>query len=199
MADQLQNLLDRINDQGIKKAEATAQGITENAQNEAKTIIKNAEEKAALIIKDAKQEAELQLTKGRESLSQAARDVLLSLREQLQSRMHTLLQQAVSKELSPKVRADIIDKLATSLAVSEDNNFEVMIGSSNSKQLEEQIFNNLSDELKKNSSIKPVSHITGGFRLTTSGSDIVYDFSDEALAETMAEFLNPKLATIITG
>ena len=32
-----------------------------------------------------------------------------------------------------------------------------------------------------------------------NGADVVYDFSDQALAEALATFLNPKLAAVVRG
>jgi len=58
MAEELQSLLEKINQDGIKKAEAQKAAIVAAAEAEAAEIIANAQKEAAKIISAAQQEAE---------------------------------------------------------------------------------------------------------------------------------------------
>ena len=74
MADELQALLDKINDEGIKKAEQQQQAILEQARQEAARIIARAKEQADTLTANAENNAALLTQKGEEALRQAARD-----------------------------------------------------------------------------------------------------------------------------
>ena len=198
MADQLQALLDKINNEGIKKTEAEKEQMLKQAKDEAARIVKEAEEKAAQIKADANKDAALQLTKGQESLRQAARDILLSLREQLKSRVLKVAKTCIGQTMKPEMMAEIIQSLAK--AYAEGGNLEqidTLLSAENADKLKSILFTGLLANLKENSNLSPVPYIEGGFKLSFNGEDVVFDFTDEALAEAMAGFLNPKLAEIL--
>ena len=86
MADDLQALLNKINEEGLKKAEQTKADIIAKAQAEAKGIIKKAQEEADDCRAKAQADSQILVQKGEEALRQAARDMMLSLRQQLHPR-----------------------------------------------------------------------------------------------------------------
>ena len=57
----------------------------------------------------------------------------------------------------------------------------------------------LGADLRENCHLAPTADIETGFKIVFDGADLVYDFSDEALAEVLSTFLNPKLAAILQG
>ncbi|MDD4540520.1 MAG: hypothetical protein PHT80_16035, partial [Lentisphaeria bacterium] len=87
MADELQALLDRLSEQELKKVDTQRQDIIAQAKKEADDIIKEAKNKASQIVSDAEKESSLLAVKGEEALRQAARDVLLALRDELEKRV----------------------------------------------------------------------------------------------------------------
>ena len=81
MAEELQGLLNRIQTEGIEKAEAEKAEIIGNAKAEAAKIIEKAKEEAASIVKKANEEAEISVSKGNAAIRQAARDMKKGLRQ----------------------------------------------------------------------------------------------------------------------
>jgi V/A-type H+-transporting ATPase subunit E len=199
MAEELQALLERINKQGVEKAEAEAEKIISHARKTAETTVKNARDEAAEIIAAAKADAELLTEKGRKSLAQAARDTLLSLRAVLQARMHSLVQACAGEAISGKALAEIIAELVGQYAsaTDKDEHFNIQISAKEKADVEKYLLSALGADLQKRSTVTPVPHLEGGFRLDFSGKDVIYDFSDAALAEVLCEFVNPRLAEII--
>ena len=51
--------------------------------------------------------------------------------------------------------------------------------------------------LKKNSSVQLGRGFAAGFKIGFNDSEVFLDFSDEALAEVICEFVGPKLAAVI--
>ena len=108
MAEELQGLLDKIQTEGIEKAEAEKAKIIENARAEAAKIVSEAKEQAAVIVKKANEEAEISVTKGNAAIRQAARDVLIALRADIESRLKTLVSGSTGAAMTPDTMAKII-------------------------------------------------------------------------------------------
>jgi len=201
MADELQALLDRIHDDGLKKAEEERRAIVEKAEAEARRLVAEAKAEAERITQTAQREAALLHDKGEQSLRQAARDVLLSLRGELEKRVVTVARAATGEALGTTVLAGIIADLVRRFAESggHDQRFEVLLSPAQATALEQALVQALAADLRARVDLVPVPSLKSGFRLRMSGADVVYDFSDDALAEAMSTFLSPKLAAIVGG
>jgi V/A-type H+-transporting ATPase subunit E len=201
MAEQLQALLDRINEQGIEKAEAEREEILSKARDEAKRIVSEAEEKAAKTVSDAESEADLLVKKGEESLKQAARKVLLSLREELCDRMAAVARECLAGELSGDRLAGAVEVAAKAYMSGggKADSVEVLVPEEQREVVAKHVLAALADDFRKEPSVSPAPDVSAGFRLVFDGSDAQYDFSDEALLDVFRSFLNPKLAELVAG
>ena len=201
MADELQSLLDRIHDEGVRKAAAERDEILAKANEEAKALVAAARQEAEEIVGTAKKEADLLVEKGRESLRHGARDVLLSLRAQLETRVRAVADACVKEAASPEKTADLIADLAKAyLANAEEvTSLNVLLPSESADAIRSTLQKRLDEDLRAHCNLEPVPGISGGFKLVFNDEDIVYDFSDEALADALATFLNPRLGEIVRG
>jgi V/A-type H+-transporting ATPase subunit E len=200
MADELQGLLKRIQAEGIEQAEATKEAALRDAKTEAEGIVTDAKAKAERLVAEARQEADLLRQKGEQSLKQAARDVLLSLREQLETRVVEVARSLAGEASTPETVADIVAAMGkTYLEAQQDSSLQVQVSKEQQDALASALASRLGDDLAKRCELAPVPDVDAGFRLVVSDQDIVYDFSDESLAETMASFLSPRLADVILG
>ena len=95
MTEELQALLDRINEKGIEEADKEKERIIEEANAKARQIVEDAKTEANRIVEEAQKEAQLSEDKGREQLKQAARDIMLSLRETLQTSMTKVMKECL--------------------------------------------------------------------------------------------------------
>lgn len=201
MADELQALLDRITEEGLKKADAERRVIVEKAQSEAEQIVASAREQADSMVEEAKREAAVLHTKGEEALRQAARDVMLSLRRRLEERVSAVAKALVQEALPPERMAELLGELISSF-VSQggvEDRVEVLLNDEQCSQVESALKARLGSSFKDRCELSPVPSLSGGFRLQLGASDVEYDFSDESLAEALAAFVSPRLAAIVLG
>ena len=200
MADELQALLDKITEDELKKADEEKTKLLAQAKAEAGEIIRQAKSEAAAIVETANKEAAMLQQKGEEALRQASRDVLLSLRAELEKRVGQAAESLMKSAMAPQALADIIAKLITGFVQSDGkcDDLKVLLSPEEVATVEEALKAQLGEGLKINYSLAPSSAVSGGFKLLFSQTGIVYDFSDKALAETLAAGLGPKLAAIIT-
>ena len=100
MAEELQQLLEKIQRDGVDKANAEAAAIVAKAKAEADTIVKKAQEDAAAAEAKGKADAEAYAARARETISQAARDTVLKVKEDVTQLLTQLLAQNVSAALA---------------------------------------------------------------------------------------------------
>ena len=138
MAEELQGLLDKIQTEGIEKAEAEKVKIIENAKAEAAKIVGEAKEQAAVIVKKANEEAEISVTKGNAAIRQAARDVLIALRADIESRLKTLVSGSTGAAMTPDTMARIILEMVKAYrekTPSGDATVELLLSKNDAEQM----------------------------------------------------------------
>lgn len=198
MAEDLQALLDRIQRDGVERARQESEKILADARREAERIVEEARQRAAAIESEAERKAMEARVRGEEALRQAARDVLISLRGRLQERLRSLVRAAAAEAMDPPTMARVIAELARAYADSgmQVERIEVLLPAERLDEIREKLLAALKEDLKRNTELSPVS-VEGGFQLIFNNEDVVYDFSDEALADALTSFLNPTLAELI--
>jgi V/A-type H+-transporting ATPase subunit E len=198
MADELQALLERIHSEGVRKAEDEREKILAAARAEAEKLVTAARQQAAELVASARRDAEAAARNGQETLRQAARDTLLSLRQQLQARLRTVVRAGVGEALGPEALAGLLAPLVQGALAQEGvNAVEVLLPPAAAEALRGTFLARLAQDLRERVSLAPVPGLQAGFRLRFDGGDVVYDFSDAALAEALCTFLNPKLAELV--
>lgn len=199
MADELQALLDRIDRDGIQRGEAEKEKIISSAKAEAASILADAKEKAAKMVADATAENERMRQKSEEALRQSGRQLLLEVRNELQSRVQGAVSSLLKAELQPGAVAEIIAKLCENYLRSQGNedNLAVLVPSEQVEVLSSAVKAKLAENLRERVSLAPSKALANGFKLSFTGSDVVYDFSEEALTEAIAAHLSPSLGAIL--
>ena len=108
MAEELQGILNRINADGIAKADAERNAIIEKAKAEAAKIVSDAKGEAAEIVKNAQSEAEAFEKRADNALRQAARDIKIALKGELEARINKSVSGTAAAALTPEFLAQLI-------------------------------------------------------------------------------------------
>ncbi len=197
MAEDLQGLLDKIQSEGLEKAEEQKNQIIQNANTRAAQIIADAEARAEFILKDAAAEAEALQNKANVTIRQAARDILLALKADLLRRLQDVVKQCAGEAMTPAVMAEMIRKIAENYALQKDDKVEVILSSRDFSKVSEQLSAALLQNLKAQPVIYMGQNFSGGLQIGFRDQDVFLDFSDEALADILCEFVGPKLTAVI--
>ena len=199
MADELQALLDRIASEGLKRAEVERDDLLSKARAEAARIRDESLAEAEKTVAESRREAALLEEKGRQALRQAARDVLLSLRERLRERLNHTLRGAIGQAMTPQLMADLLREVAHSFAAREGDpqRLGISLAPARLETVRSELLGLLGASLKAEATLHPLPGGRDGFQVSFSGQDVVYDFTDEALAEVLCAFLSPKLAELV--
>ncbi len=197
MDTQLQDIIQKIHSEGVQEAETRAQQIIESAEKKAKERVERAKKEAETIRKDAEADARKSQAAGEAALKQASRDLLLSVRKELTALFDTVQKEAVGDGLSGERMGEIIGAMVTSWMKGESDSLDILVSEKDREVLEKDLRKRLADKLAGGYEVHPVRGISAGFRVSTGSSGAYYDFTDEAISELLAAYLNPRLADVM--
>ncbi len=195
---QLQELIDQIKKDGVEAAETQAEAILTAAKAEAEKIISGAKAEAEKLMLDAKTENERTVKSGEDALRQAGRNLLISFRESVTKELKAILSETVSGVYSSEELAQIIVKAVdgwTSKPEMED--ITVILNSEDLKKLEDTVVSGLKDKMQKGITLKANDNFDGGFRIAVNEGGAYYDYSKDAVTEMLADYLSPKIASLL--
>jgi len=194
---QLKELIEKIKIEGVKSAEERAAEIVAGAEKRASQLVEAARREAEQIVGQAKEEAARSERSGREALKQAARDLLLNLRGSITRVFTALVEAETTKVYDGKALEEAIVAVMKSWDGSELKELAVLLPEDKLKTLEGGLRARLSDELKKGLEIRPSAAARAGFVVSEKSGNAYYNFTSQAIAEVLSDYLNPRLAEIV--
>ena len=199
MAEELQNLLDRIQKDGVEKAEAQAAQIVSDAEKKASQFTANAEAQAKATVEQGEQDAAAFLQRAEKSLEQAARDVLLSVGDAVTAMMQGVIRDEVATALTPDALQQMLVKLVESYCARNEGvvGLDVLLGEKDCKALAESLRAKLGEKLAAGVNLVPTKSVVAGFNVAVKGQHVVHEFTEKAIAAAMGELLRPQIAEIV--
>lgn len=200
MAEELQGLLDRIHQEGIKKADDEKTTIIQAARKQAEEIINAAKQEAAELRKQAEIDAANNEARGKAAVSQAARDIILKLRQEFQSRLENVIKSNIGAAMTPEFMTSILRQMVEGFknqnpdAVPE---LELLVAAKDLAEMEKQLKAGLAENLKQSPQILAGADIDSGLKFSVSGDNVFFDFSDNAITEIICAYVGPRLAEMI--
>ncbi len=191
MAEELQQLLEKIQRDGVDKANAEAAAIVAKAKEEANALVKKAQEDAAAAEAKGKADAEAYAARARETISQAARDTVLKVKQDVMELLKKLLLQNVTAALATEavpLAAAAVKELVTGSATAEIAAAPKLVDA-----LRAQLAAQAQD------GVKVVSDETtgAGFTVRLDNGRVEHDFTDAAIADALAQRLRADLAALL--
>ncbi len=197
MADNIKDLIQKIQEEGVKTAEAKAGQIEERAKKEALALIEKAKVEAVRLISEAEHKADQAETSGKVSLKQAARDLILSLKKEIGLLLNRLLMSEVRQALNPDELAKIIMELIKGYKGEVKGDIIVSLGKEDLGKIEQHFLNKLKEEIKRGIVLKSSEDISSGLIISYDQGKSYFDFTDKAISEYIGAYLNPGLNEIL--
>lgn len=196
MALQIEDLVASIRKDGVEAAQKDADRIVSEAKAQAGQIVEQAKRDAARLKADTERELAVRDASCRATLSQAGRDVELSLKKALGAQLDRLLEARVEKALTGGELAALITSVVKS-GVVDSKKEEVQVNESVCKALCQELATSLASELKAGLVVKPVKGVDTGFRIAEKDGSGFYDFSAQEIAALLKPFLGDEMAKIV--
>lgn len=198
MAEDIKGLIEKIQQEGISVADEKAAQIEQEAKQKAAQILSQAKQEADKVLAEAEEKISRMEEKDRVLLSQAGRDLILSLKQEI----NNMLMRLVSSSMHEALRQDVISKIMLELVKCASHHKEDIIITLSKEEIgliEKDLLHKLKEEAKKGVTLKPSQDIRAGFTISFDAGKSCFDFSDKALAEYISQYLKPKLAEILNG
>lgn len=197
MSEEIKDLIEKIQQEGVLAAENKAKDIEDKALSKAEGIIKEAKRTAEEIIAQAK-DAVVQLEESSNaSLKQSCRDLLISLRKEINVMLDHLVVSRVSESLTPEETGHIILSLIKDYAAQEKGGIIVSLKKEHLEKIERVFLSELKEATKKGVILKASEEIHGGFIISYDAGKSYYDFTDEAISSYIGSYLKPKLRGLL--
>ncbi len=199
MAQELQGLLERIQEEGIKKADGEKERIVSEAKAEAEKILKEAKEEAVNITKKAEEGAAALEARAKAAIQQASRDIILTLKDDLKTRLEKVVKSAAEDTLSPEFMGKMILEMVKNYKGESDAKMELLVGKDDLDKMTGSCLAAISADLKQNPEIAVGDDIGAGLKVGFEGQDLFLDFTDDALTDLICSFIGPRLATLLNS
>jgi len=194
MTQDLQQLLEKIQRDGVDKAKADADKLMADARAQAKSLVEEAQAEASKIKAAARQEAESFERRAEETIRQSARDTVLGVEKSVTNLLAGLLLKDINAALAN-------DTALTSHLASEA--VRAYIGGKGgidvaaAAKLADQLRAQLAAEAVEGVNVVTDEATGAGFRVRLAGGRVEHAFTGSAVAEALAKQLRPRLAALM--
>ena len=203
MQDKLQELTDRLYNEGLSKGKQEGEALLQKAHAEADGIVAQARAEAERIIAQANKEAEELKTKVAADVKMAATQSMAVTKQEIEQMLVTrAAQQGVGQALSS---ADFAKELIASVvkAFNPQNASPVALDLVLPESLKAQMEPFITSEIAKafNGEIRVdfSKKLNGGFKVSPREGGYLLQFTDEEFTQLMANYLRPATKKILFG
>ena len=198
MAEELQHLIERIRKEGVESGEKAADALVAEAKKKAAATVADAQKQAKDMVERADKEAAAFAERGKATLQQAARDLLISIGGAVGDVVSSIVDAKVGAALSPELVAQMLLKLAEAYAKDGgQGGIVAMLGEADAAAVKAYFAKEYQGKLAAGIQIESDKGIFKGFRVGAKGGQVFHDFTKEAIAESLSSFLRPELAQIV--
>lgn len=190
MSEDLQSLLEKINREGVEKAQAKADEIVADAKAKADALVKGAREEAAKAKAAAEKDAADYAARAAETIKQSARDTILKVQESVTKLLTDLLAKDVDAALA---KPETVGALIADAIKGLSGTAEVALPAKLAGALKAQL------AAQGNVKIVTDEALDAGFSVRTDGGRVEHAFTGEAVAAELAKRLRPDLAKLVAG
>ena len=190
----LDGLIAMVKSEAIDKAEQEAQEIIERAQEKAAKVIKKAELQRDEMLEKAKTTSNELVEKGEIALKQAARDVNLSLKDDIIQLLKSVLEVNIEKAFSKDVYVSVIEEFTKTLK----GNLSIALP----EKLENQLIDAVRQEVAQNHKTATIikdQKLLSGLSVKQTDEGWSYDITAKEITELLARNLSQRWMTILNS
>lgn len=201
MQNKLQELTDRLYNEGLSKGKQEGEELLAKAKVQAEEIVAKAQAEAVQIVAAAQKQAEDLKTKTASDVRMAAAQSLAATKKDIETLIvGKMTDEAVKKTLSS---ADYVKELIKAVAekFTTDGPVELamVLPEALKKELEPFVTNELSKTLGAGVEATFSKKVSGGFQIGPKEGGYFISFTDETFTELISEYLRPTTKKLLFG
>lgn len=201
MPDKLQELTDRLYNEGLSKGREEGELLLTKAKKEAEEIISKAKAQAEEIVAAAMENASELKSKAESDIRMASAQSLQATRKDIENLLvNSVVDTKVDKALKdPDLIKQIILAVSGKFSANEPVEISLLLPASMKKELEAWVGGELANTLKSGVTAEFSKKIAGGFTIGPKDGSWFIDMSDETFKELIAEYLRPITRKLLFG
>ena len=202
MQNKLQELTDKLYNEGLSKGKQEAEQMKANAKNEAAQIIAQAKEQAQEILAKAQSEAAELKSKTENDVKMASLQAFTAVKQQIENVI-------VAKTLAPAKAAaseteflkEIIKSIVSAFNPNNSDSvaLDIILPAEKQAELEQFAKEQLSKICSAGVDVQFSKGIQGGFKIAPKGEGYMLSFTDKDFENIIAEYLRPKTKSLLFG
>ena len=203
MQDKLQELTDKLYNEGLSKGKQDGEELLQKAQIEADGIIAQAKAEAERIIAQANKEAEELKTKVTADVKMAATQSIAVTKQEIE-------QMVVTNAATEGVKANMsnsafVKELITNVvkafnpANASPVDLSLILPKSLKAEVEPFVKNEIANQFKGEVKVDYSKKMNGGFKVAPKDGGYVLQFTDEEFTQLIANYLRPATKKILFG
>ena len=199
--DKLQELTQKLYQEGLSKGKEEGQAIVEAAKKEAEEIVKKAKEEAQAILDKAARDAESHRVKVEGDVKMASQEAIQTTRAAIENLIvASVVDKPVSEALSSdKYIKEIISEVAKRFSVQESADLALILPESLKASLEPFISGELSKLVGKGVEASFSKKIGAGFKIGPKDGSYFISLTDDAFQALIGEYLRPATKVLLFG
>ena len=201
MSNKLQELTDRLYNEGLSKGKEEGEILLFKARKEADEIIANARKQAEDIVTEAENRAAQLKEKAESDIKMASEQALMATKKDIENLLvNALCAEETEKVLSEeKFLKEIILAVAQNFSTQQSEDISLVLPASLKSMLEPWVSTELKKALKKEISVDFSKKIKGGFSIGPQNGSWYISMSDESFKALISEYLRPVTKKLLFG
>jgi len=203
MQDKLQELTDRLYNEGLSKGKQEGEELLQKAHAEADNLIAQAKAEAERIVAQANKEAEELKTKVTADIKMAATQSIAVTKQEIEKMVVTnTATEGVKANMN---NAAFVKELITSVvkAFNPQNAspvaLDLILPESMKAQVEPFVQNEIANQFKGEVKVDYSKKMNGGFKVAPKDGGYVLQFTDDEFTQLIANYLRPATKKILFG
>lgn len=199
--DKLQELTDKLYNEGLSKGKAEGEAVLARAKDDAAVIVENARKEAAAIIAEAE-------AKAAELRSKTGSDLRMASEQAIQATKGDIEKLIVSKAVDASVKdamssedfvKAVLTEVAKKFSADEAADLEVVLPENLRSALEPFIKSELGKIVGKGIDATFSKRVSGGFNIGPKNGGYFISLTDETMTSLISEYLRPATKKILFG
>jgi len=201
MQNKLQELTEKIYQEGISKGNTEAEAIISNARKEADNIISGAKKEADEILKEARKKSEEILSNGKAELKLSSKQAINALKQQITDLINgEIIHSSVSSAFDDlQFIQRIIEQAVKNwdAGSAEIPEITVLVPKNDEKKLIEYFIKSGKELLDKGLEIKANETIKTGFQISPKDGSYKISFTENDFTNFFKQYLRPRLVKLL--
>ena len=199
--DKLQELTQKLYEEGLAKGKQDGEALLQKAQSEAEGIVKQAQEEAEAILAKARKDAEDFKVKVEGDVKMAAQQAVQATRSDIENLVVSkVVDGTVDKALAnEEYIKGIITAVAQKFSVDEPADISLVLPENLKKSLEPFVKNELGKLLGKGVDASFSKKVAGGFKIGPKDGGYFVSLTDDTFKDLIGSYLRPATKKLLFG